>query len=245
MKILLLDIETAPNKVYVWGLWNQNVAINQIDEPGYVLCWAAKWLGSDDIMFDSVFHSKPKTMLKRIHKLLDSADAVIHYNGTKFDIPVLNGEFLLNGLMPPKPYHQIDLYKTVKQKFKFPSYKLDYVAKALKLKKQKIHNAGHSLWKKCMDKDPDAWANMESYNKGDVEVTEELYGYLKPWIKGHPSWSVFTGSMVCPTCGGSHNQRRGYRFTKAGKYPQFQCTSCGSWFRGNKSEAMTEKYLDV
>ena len=44
MNILLIDIETAPNKVYTWGLWNQNVSLNQIDEVGYTLCWAATWV---------------------------------------------------------------------------------------------------------------------------------------------------------------------------------------------------------
>ena len=56
-------------------------------ESSYVLCWAAKWLGEDEIMFDSVHVSKPKKMLKRIHDLISESDAVIHYNGTKFDMP--------------------------------------------------------------------------------------------------------------------------------------------------------------
>ena len=43
-KILSLDIETAPAKVYCWGLWDQNIGINQIVEDGYVLCWCAKWI---------------------------------------------------------------------------------------------------------------------------------------------------------------------------------------------------------
>ena len=43
-------------------------------------------------------------MIKGIHKLLDECDAVIHYNGSKFDIPTLNKEFLLHGLHPPAPY---------------------------------------------------------------------------------------------------------------------------------------------
>lgn len=245
MKILLLDIETAPNKVYVWGLWNQNVAINQIDEPGYVLCWAAKWLGEPEIYFDSVYQSTPKKMLKGIHKLLDEADAVVHYYGSKFDIPTLNGEFIAYGLPPPAPYAQIDLIKTVKSKFKFPSNKLDYVAKVLKLKNQKIKNSGHSLWKGCMDKQAWAWEKMEEYNKGDVLVTEELYGVLRPWIKGHPNFSVHTGELVCPRCGGTHYVGRGYYETAAGKYKRFRCKDCFKWFRDNKSVAPTEKFIDV
>ena len=71
MKVLFLDIETSPNVAYVWGLWQQNVAISQLKENSITLCWAAKWLGEEEVMFDSVFQSSPKKMLRRIHKLLD------------------------------------------------------------------------------------------------------------------------------------------------------------------------------
>jgi hypothetical protein len=244
MKILLLDIETAPNLVHVWGLWQQNVGLPQIIDSGYVLCWAAKWLGDSDVMFDSVVKSGPKRMLRRVHKLLSDADAVIHYNGTKFDIPTLNKEFLVHGMPPPAPYQQIDLLKTARARFKFPSNKLDYVAKALGVK-QKVKHRGHELWIKCMEKDKDAWEEMETYNKGDIETLEGVYYKLRPWIKGHANHSVFRGDLVCPTCGSSHYQRRGYQFTRAGKYARFQCTDCGSWFRHNKTEAVTEKFLDL
>ena len=93
MKILLLDIETAPNTAYVWGLWKQNISISQIVDSSSMLCWAAKWLDSPEVMFSSILMGK-KGMLKEIHKLLDQADAVVHYNGSRFDIPTLNKEFL-------------------------------------------------------------------------------------------------------------------------------------------------------
>jgi len=128
LKILLLDIETAPNVAHVWGMWQQNVGLPQLIDSGYVLCWAAKWLGDSDVMFGSVVKDGPKRMLKRIHKLLGESDAVIHYNGTKFDIPTLNKEFLLHGIEPPAPYQQIDLLRTARSKFRFASNKLDYVA---------------------------------------------------------------------------------------------------------------------
>ena len=89
-KILLLDIEMAPNVAHVWGIWDQNIGINQLQESSYVMCYAAKWLDDKKMMFDSVKKSGDKKMLQGIHKLLDEADAVIHYNGKRFDIPSLN-----------------------------------------------------------------------------------------------------------------------------------------------------------
>jgi uncharacterized protein YprB with RNaseH-like and TPR domain len=205
LKILLLDIESSPNVAHVWGIWQQNVGINQLMESSYVLCWAAKWLGEDEIMFDSVHVSKPKKMLKRIHDLISEADAVIHYNGTKFDMPTLNKEFLLHEMNPPAPYKQIDLLRQVRSQFRFPSNKLDYVAQRLGLGSKTAHE-GHELWVKCMNKDKDAWFRMEEYNKQDVILLEKLYNRLLPWIKNHPNHNhlpldhtyLITIRMHCP-----------------------------------------------
>lgn len=235
MKILALDIETSPNTAHIWGLWNQNIGINQLMESSYTLCWAAKWLGEDGIMYDSIYQSTPRKMLKKIHKLLDEADAVIHYNGTRFDIPTLNKEFLLYGMTPPTPYKQIDLLKVARNQFKFPSNKLDYVAKALGVG-QKIRHPGHELWVKCMAGDSEAWELMEVYNKQDVIILEGVYYKLLPWIKNHPNHGLHTRDSVCPNCGGNHYQQRGYALTKTMKYKRFQCTDCGAWFKNILSE---------
>ena len=148
MKILLLDIESSPNVAHVWGLFKQNISISQLIDSSFVMCWAAKWLGSDEMFFGSVRKGKKK-MLSHIYKLLEEADAVVHYNGLKFDIPTLNKEFLLGGLTPPSSFQQIDLLKTARQQFKFPSNKLDYVAKALNVG-GKLEHAGHQLWVDCL-----------------------------------------------------------------------------------------------
>lgn len=235
MKILLLDVETAPNTVHTWGLWNQNVSINQIMASGYVMCWAAKWLGEKDVLYDSIYHSSPKAMLKRIHALLNEADTVIHYNGTKFDIPTLNKEFLLHELPPPAPYQQIDLLKTARSRFRFPSNKLDYIAKTLGVG-GKLEHKGHQLWIDCMAKDDEAWRTMIDYNVNDVVILEQVYLKLLPWIKGHANYSLHTGEFCCPHCGSKHYIKRGSAFTKAGLYQRYVCRDCKSWFRSTKPE---------
>jgi hypothetical protein len=60
MKTLYLDIETTPIKAYVWGLWDQNVSINQIIEPTEMLCFGARWGGSKKVIFKSVHHDGKK-----------------------------------------------------------------------------------------------------------------------------------------------------------------------------------------
>lgn len=242
MRILLLDIETAPNTAYVWGLFKQNISISQIVDSSNVLCWAAKWLGEDEVMFDSVVKSGRKRMLKRIHSLLDKCDAVVHYNGTRFDIPTLNKEFLEASMSPPAPYQQIDLLKTARQRFRFPSNKLDYVSRALGIGQKEKHE-GFELWIKCMEKDKAAWERMEKYNKQDVVLLEAVYPRFLPWIKNHPNKGLFSDSIVCSSCGSQHLQRRGYNMSAVGKYQRYQCQDCGSWSQQRTSEAASPSML--
>jgi hypothetical protein len=199
------------------------------------MCWAAKWYQDREVFFDSIKQSKPEKMLRGIHKMLDEADVVIHYNGKKFDIPTLNKEFLIYGMTPPSKYQQVDLLQTARSQFRFPSNKLDYICQALGLGKKSKH-AGHELWIQCMAKVDSAWRVMERYNKNDVRIMEKLYVRLLPWIKNHPNHGTYDQTLVCPSCGGNHHQRRGYATTAAHRYARFQCLDCGSWFRGTKTE---------
>lgn len=234
MKILLLDIENTPNLGYIWGLWEQNIAINQLVSTTKMLCYAAKWLGSERVFFDSLQKSSQKKMMKGLHELLEEADAVIHYNGIRHDMPHINREFLEVGLMPPSPYKQIDLLQTAKRQFKFPSNKLEYVAKALGVG-EKMQNSGFTLWVGCMHGDPLAWEEMKAYNIQDVLVLEKVYEKLLPWIKGHANHSMLNPTLlVCPRCGGTHVHKRGFSYTLSSKFQRYQCNTCGGWFKDNK-----------
>lgn len=235
MKILLLDIEVSPNTAHVWGLWKQNVSINQLMESSYTLCWAAKWHGTKEVMFESGFRTKRKRMISRIHSLLSEADMVVHYNGSSFDTPTLNKEFLLHEINPPAPVQELDLLKVVRRKFRFPSNKLDYVSQRLGLGK-KFEHEGHTLWVRCMANDPKAWATMEKYNRHDVVLLERLYDRLLPWMKTHANHNLYSEAPeCCPNCGSEKFQQRGLARSKTLSYQRYQCQACGSWFRSRTS----------
>ena len=239
----MLDIETAPHLAAVWGLWGENIPIDRLLKPGYTLCWAAKWYGEKDVLFDSIL-SGQRTMIRGIHKLLAEADAVCHYNGLKFDIPTLNKEFLLLGLKPPAPYKQIDLYRVVKRQFRMASNKLDFIAQQLELG-QKVEHRGFQLWLDCMAKKPDAMKEMEKYNRHDVVLLERAYEELRPWITNHPNRSVYDGHACCPNCGSEKAQARGFAVARTIRYQRFQCQDCGTWFRKPHGEATRERRIAV
>lgn len=238
-KILLLDIETAPNRAYVWGTWKQNINPEWIDANGYVLCWTAKWLGSSESIFQRIKNGNHKLMLAPIHKLLHDASAVIHYNGSSFDIPTLNKEFLTHGFTPPSPYKQIDLLRTMRDGFRFPNNKLDYIVKTLSIG-EKLRHTGPQLWLDCMADKAEAWEQMEAYNRRDVDILERLYKRLIPWIKNHPNRAAMSGFASCPSCGSENFKRDKTHLANQLRYLRYRCSDCGTWFRGTRTVTITK-----
>jgi len=242
MKILHLDIETFPHQAYVWGLFKQNVALSQIVESGKTACWAAKWHGKKGIMYSGLDTCKEKDMIKKIWDLLNETDVVCHYNGTRFDMPTLNKEFLKYGIPPPSPYQQIDLLQTARKQFKLASNKLDYVSGYLGVGSKTQHK-GMDLWTGCMNGNDKDWKVMQRYNKQDVALLELVYKKLLPWIQAHPNPALFNESdkQQCPKCGGYHLQKRGTYMTKVQTYQRYQCMDCKSWSRERFANTPKEK----
>src|SRR5688572_12931855 len=168
-KILVLDIETLPGKSYFWSLFDSFIPIERVIEPGRIVCAAFKWYGQKDITFVSEWGDGPGYMLEVIRDALTEADAVVSFNGDKFDLPRLNGEFVEYGIQPVAPVTSIDLYKQVK-KLGMHSNKLDYVVQYYKIGK-KIETEGFKLWKAIDHGDEAARVRMERYNKHDVRLT--------------------------------------------------------------------------
>lgn len=236
MQILIIDIETRPNLAYVWGLWNQNIGLNQISETGQVISFAAKWHGSKPIVFKSDFHDGHQAMVESAWELLDKADAVVHYNGKAFDIKHLNREFVIAHMPPPSPHVDIDLLSTVKKSFKFPSNKLQHVATQLELG-SKVQHDGFDLWLACMNNEEKAWNIMRKYNKQDVVLTEQLYDELLPWIQPHPNRALRNNqAFACTRCASTSVQKRGFKYTNSAVYQQFSCNTCHGYFRSRKAE---------
>lgn len=247
--ILLIDIENAPNLAYVWELWKQDhISTDFLKQARYILSYAAKWYGKNQIFYDSLNDSSQKEMLKGVFALLDNADLVVHYNGKRHDIPYINSELVELGFGPPSPYKQVDLYTTVKNKFKFPSNKLSYVSERLGLG-GKVETGGYKLWIRAINGEQKAWDKLQAYNIRDVELLEKVYNKLRPWVKDHPNVALYDEDTIgCPACGGKqHWLSKKPIVTKNLKYPLYQCRSCKTWYRGTKAlgPKAGEKYATI
>lgn len=248
--ILILDIETAPIKAYVWSLWKQNVYIDQIISNWFMLTWSAKWLYSTDVMSDAitpeeVLVENDSRITYSLLELLNKADVVIAHNGMSFDIPKINARAIINGFAPPSPYQQIDTLQIARKQFGFSSNKLDALATIFGMP-GKIKTE-FKLWVDCVNGVQEAITQMETYNRQDVVVLEEVYLKLRPWTKGHINLGLYMDSdvPVCPNCGSKHIHEDGnFYYTPAGRYKTFRC-ECGAISRGRKNQVTTEERKNI
>jgi hypothetical protein len=238
MRLLSIDIENSPHLVWTYKLWGPNmyVAPEMMVKESQIMCFAAKWVNEgSDAMFYSTFHNGYTGMMEGFWNLINEADALVYFNGDRFDRPKIQKELLVAGFDPPSPAKGIDLYTVIKRNFDFPYKRLDQVAKALGLTgKIGSHKAN---WKLCLENDPDAWQRMKEYNIQDVVLNEQVFNVIQPWIGGSviPSIAVDNGLNMTCRCGSTNLTKEGFRQTLTGKFQRYRCRSCGTWLTSGKS----------
>ncbi len=248
IKILCFDIETAPTKAFIWGLWQEVRSMDFIIEDWYILCWSAKWLGKKKILSASLPESSSykkhpendKEIMVKLRDLLDEADIVVAHNAVKFDCKKVNARFIFHDINPPSPYKVVDTLKIARQHFAFTSNRLDSLGETLKLGRKMKHQ-GFQLWKDCLNGCEKAWKIMTKYCNQDVKLLEKVYFKLRPYMKTHPNLGVLVGEdrPLCPKCASTKIHYQGYAMTNAGKYRKFQCQNCGGW--GREKQNILEK----
>lgn len=255
-KILIYDVENSPEIACTWSRWKANIGENQVIQRPYMLTWAAKWLGTDEIVSDSI-HNYPGYMddltndiniIRTLWALIDEADIIVAHNGDRHDEPLFNTRCLVHGLQPPTPYRRIDTLKAVKGAFKFPSNALKSLLNHLDLTR-KIENSGFELWKGCMEGDTASFDEMLDYNHGDVISLEELYLKIRPWIKGHPNVSMYGDNKekACVACGSTDltflPEKTAY--TNVSAFSVHRCNECDKISRDRVSKKTTAQRKNI
>jgi uncharacterized protein YprB with RNaseH-like and TPR domain len=241
-KILFFDIETSPILAYTFSLFKPMIGLDQIVERPRVICWSAMWGGTRKVLFRSEYHDDRDTMLREMRDLLDEADIVVGYNSTSFDVPWLNGEFAKEKIERPSPFQQVDLWRVNKSAFRLASGKLDFLAWHL-LEERKVSHTGFRLWADCIGTDEvrkeKAWRLMKRYALQDTRLLPPLYEALLPYIT-NVNMALYSGDLfACTGCSSRKLERRGFKYTTAGKYQRYQCLDCGSWSSDSKRDDTT------
>ncbi len=217
--------------------------------------WAAKWYHESRVLSESIAHEdvmflKPEDtpgyagMMESLRDLLDKADIVSTYNGDRFDIPRVRGEFKRLGLRQPLPFASLDLIKTIRT-MGFDYNSLQEAAEAVGLG-GKVQHQGESLWLDCLRGDEKAWRVMTKYGRRDVVLTEQVADAYRPEIKGHPNLNLWSfdaqGNPVecCVNCG--HTEfvpvAKG-KVTPQTRYGTMECAACHAPMRRSYVKART------
>lgn len=235
LKILAIDIETAPRLVYVWRLYNnQNISWKQAEKDLFLLSWAAGWIGKKGIRGKVLTPHEVKTqddlrIVQELRDLIVKADALLGHNIDKFDLPIINSRLAANGLEPLPRIPTLDTLKLAKRAFGlgFASHSLGYLAKALDLPYQK-EVVDFDLWRDAYSGDVGALHRLLRYNRQDVRTLRALYERVHPYVKLPvlvEASSMEDGIIVCPYCGGEV-VKWGLSYTTTQKYQRWKCKVC-------------------
>lgn len=227
LKVLFVDLETAPNLAYVWEKYEQDV-IAFVKER-YLMAFAWKYQGDKKVSALSLKTMKEKALVSKLRDLFDEADVIVAHNGDQFDIKMSYAFFIKHNLKPPSPFKTIDTKKLAKYKFRFNSNKLDDLGNYLGLGR-KIRTGGFDLWLDCIAGNKRAWDKMMAYNKQDIVLLEKVYDKLKVWTTTNIP-VIYLGE-VCQSCGGNHFIKRGWHYASHSRRARLVCQSCGKWTSG-------------
>lgn len=251
-RVLLFDIETSPAISYHWGRWKINVGVSQVIERPYVITWAAKWLGSPEIVSDMLpfymeeFKENPrcdKKIVETLWHLLNEADIVIGHFVKRFDVPQMNARFVIHGFAPPSPYKMICTKDMASKNFKFEGNSLaelaDHLGVGNKIK------TDFDTWKNCIQDygTVDGWNTMLEYNEMDVEVLERVYLRLRAYDTKHPNVSLYyEGSEKrCTVCGSTNlTELDSNVYTQVSEFISYRC-ECGHVNRARQNQRSKEQ----
>lgn len=243
-RILIYDIETAPIIGQLWSLWQEGIGLVQMQQDWYIMSFAAKWLGEDEVFYYDQSESEnmedDTELLAKLWNLLNEADIVIGQNVKRFDTKKVNARFVLNGFPKPSHYRQIDTMIIAKQQFGFTSNKLEYMTDKLCPEHKKSKHKqfpGHELWSECLKGNPEAWDEMREYNIDDIHATEALYNVLCSWDNKLPNFDVYVDELLDMSVW----EPNGFVYSQFGKYKAYRNKETGVQRRSRVNELSIDK----
>ena len=234
-----MDIESSLAQFAGFGPIQPYIQNKNMIRDFNILTIAWHWLGEKTIHVDSVPKSRmfdDKALLKRIKKVIESADVVVGHNWDRFDKKKIQGRSMTHGLEPIVFPPSVDTLKVAKKAFALTYNKLDYIAELLGVSRKMETSPG--LWMRILRGDSSALAEMKEYNIQDVEVQAEVYMALLPFIESHPNMNVILRSeaLICKNCGSGRLHKHSEYVNKTSVFDKYKCQDCGSYTREKKAK---------
>ena len=245
-RILIWDIESSLSVVATFSPYVNYIGSNMLIKDWNIICASWKWLGQKKVHSVSVLGnpksydiSNDKLIVKKLAEVIEQADVIVAHNGDKFDTKKLNARLLYHGMKPINIPPSVDTLKVAKKEFKLSYNNLDYLAKYLGLDSKMDMDKG--AWMSVLQGNKKSIRDMVKYNKVDVEVLENVYTRLRPYITNHPRVDLACGPLrdvyastatSCASCGSYNIIANGIRKTKKCVYKRFLCKDCASSTQG-------------
>ena len=233
--IITLDIERLPGLARLWDPRTRYVPPSSWVRWPSMLCVAWKRLGQRAVEFASVWDDGREGMARRIWDAVDAADAIVTYNGVRFDLPHMRSEWIELGMPMPRPHKDIDLYREVKRSLGFESKSLQQVTMRLGVPgKTGAYSMDEA--EAAANGDMKAQQRLERYNKGDVTATEAAYLRMLGWLPAHPILGTDTDEIVCTQCGSTDLKANGWYRAVVMDYRIYRCQNCAANVRSGHSK---------
>ena len=241
-KIIFWDLETLPNPDMVlknlqsignWPGRTMKAELNSIISFGY------KYLGADEAEVINAWEfpqwdkdvNDDSALVAVIYDMLKDADAICTHNGKRFDLKVLNTRLAKHGYPPLHKIPHIDTMVVAKRGLSLYSNSLNNVAKFFGCESKMKHD-GWDMWMAMYKRDKRSMKLMSDYCAQDVEVLEQVYMKLRPYMKNSelPDYNVYKDikGHMCPNCGSKKLYKNGTRMLKGGRQQRLICNECGT-----------------
>jgi uncharacterized protein YprB with RNaseH-like and TPR domain len=238
-KRLFFDIETSPNIGLFWEAgYKKNIDSSNIIKERAIICICYKWEEEREV-YSLQWDSKQndRAMLLKFIEVANVATELVGHNGDKFDLAWIRTRCLFHSISMFPTYQTIDTLKIARNKFRFNSNKLNYIADYLGFG-QKIKTT-FGLWKDILlNKDKKAMEDMIKYCKKDVILLEKVFSALNKHTESKTHYGVIFGADrgSCPECGSDDLIRYNARVMASGiRRIQYKCKTC------NKFHSKTDK----
>lgn len=226
-RILYVDIERQAGLAHIFDQRTSGFipASRWVRRPS-MLCFSAMWRGSRNVEFYSAW-SDPEEMVQQSWRLYDEAELVVGFNSVRFDDKWFRTFWRDNGMMPPRPFKQVDLFRVNKQLFGADSYSLAELCRSLGLPGKAGHYDPNDA-DACMAGDEKAQRRMTRYSKQDTRILQPVHDALMPWMYQHPHVAISAGDKpTCNRCGSTDLQPMPTPYTAdVLEYPMFRCGNC-------------------